>query len=274
MKSCHPVIEISAPSTVQVGFPVYAINLAGSNERWETLKASVGQNAPGMMLHRVEAVDGRLPEHAQREHADLPLFTKRCGRTMLPGEYGCYRSHIRALEAFLASGAMLALITEDDIAFAPDTEVRLRAIVKAHPSLEILKVMNHRNTTFLTLGTTSEGDEVGVTWHGPQGSSAGYLVSREAARKLLERASVMSLPIDVALERSWDHGAVVLATRSNVLEFSPHSRRSAISGSGYRSTKFPWYRRIPTAIFRTIDHIQRTTFAITTRLRNDKILSA
>lgn len=226
------------------------------------------------MLHRVEAVDGRLPEHVKREHADLPLFTKRCGRTMLPGEYGCYRSHIRALEAFVTSGAPLALITEDDIGFAPETEVRLRAIVQACPSLEILKVMNHRSSTFMTLCTTSEGDEVGVTWHGPQGSSAGYLVSREAAKKLLARASVMSLPLDVALERSWDHGAVVLATRANVLEFSSHSRQSAISGSGYRSTKFPWYRRIPTAIFRTIDHIQRTAFAITTRFRGRTISRA
>lgn len=262
------MIEISAPSTEQIAFPVYTINLAGSYERWETLKASVSTNAPGLHLHRVDAVDGRLPDHAAREHADLPLFRKRCGRTMLPGEYGCYLSHIRALTAFIASGAPIALITEDDIAFAPDSESRLRAIVHTLPSLDIVKVMNHRNSTFIPMCQTSADDEIGVTWHGPQGSAAGYLVSRHSAEKLVQRSSRMSLPWDVELERPWHHGASVLSTRRNLMQFTQHRRVSAISGPGYRSVKFPWYQRIPTAIFRTTDHVQRTTFAIQTRVRS------
>ena len=138
---------------------------------------------------------------------------------MLPGEYGCYFSHLKALETFVADGAPFALILEDDVVFDEKSASRISALLEAMPDFETVRIVNHRSSLLIELGQTSRGDRVGRTLHGPQGSAAAYLVSRHGAKKLLASLKTMSLPWDVALERFWDHGASTFSTKTNLLQF-------------------------------------------------------
>ena len=238
----------------RMSLPVYVINLDFRPERWETLAQSAERHAPDFELKRVSAING---QEMERLGADVNTFARRCGRRMLPGEYGCYYSHVKALETFLADGAPYGLILEDDVAFKEDSALRIRAILEAMPDFETIKIVNHRSAWLIELGKTSRGDRVGRTLHGPQGSAAAYLVSRHGAQKLLAGLSTMNLPWDVALERFWDHGTAVFTTKANLLSFSGHVSRSDIAKTGYAQARDPWFHRWGTALFRTADYVRR-----------------
>lgn len=237
-----------------MSLPVYVINLDTRQERWATLAHSAERYAPNFDLRRVSAIDGNAPGW---RGADLNTFAHRCGRRMLPGEYGCYFSHLKALETFVADGAPFALILEDDVVFDEKSVSRISAILEAMPDFETVRIVNHRSSLLIELGQTSRGDRVGRTLHGPQGSAAAYLVSRHGAKKLLASLKTMSLPWDVALERFWDHGASTFSTKTNLLQFSEHVSNSSIASGGYARGRFPWYRRLRAALFRTTDYTRR-----------------
>lgn len=248
----------TSPVQAASALPVYVINLAGDRTRWEGLVRSAEIHARNFTLHRIEAVDGRTAG-SERPGADLSAFLSLQGRAMLPGEYGCYRSHMKALEVFLESGASHGLILEDDVLFLPDSAARIEAVLAALPDGGVVKLVNHRTALMIALGETAEGDTIGRTLHGPQGSAAAYLVSREGARRLLAGLATMTRPWDVALELFWVHGASVFSTEDDVLGFSEHRQASTIATQGYGEAKLPWYRRFGAASVRFKDYFSRLT---------------
>lgn len=239
--------------------PVYVINLAHDRKRWEAIAHSAKIHAPQLAIHRIEAIDGKAIEAVNKEGVDLAAFNRLCGRDMLPGEYGCYRSHLKALEAFVTDGAPYGLILEDDIAFDAESAPRIQAVIAALPDLGIIKLVNHRRPLMIDFADTTRGDSIGRTLHGPQGSAAAYLVSRLGARRLLDALATMTLPWDVAIERFWSHGVSVLTTDTDSLSFNEGRKASNIVSASrdYDSVKYPWYRRLKASIWRTADHIRR-----------------
>ena len=239
------------------GLHAYLINLKANPARWEAIVASARDHAPGIVLCRIDAVDGRSAQDADLAPVDAHMFRRNCGREFLPGEHGCYTSHLNAIRAFVDEGSPYALILEDDVVFEAGSAARIAAIVEAVPGFGVIKLVNHRTAFFVELCESAQGDMIGRTLQGPQGSAAAYIISRDAGRRLLKALATMRLPWDVALERSWDHGVSVVTARSNVLGFSEHRASSDISPAGYEAGKLPWYRRLDTGFFRTLDHIRR-----------------
>lgn len=201
------------------------------------------------------AVDGTVTEPCDWADVDTVSFRRKHGRTILPGEYGCYRSHLKALETAAEMEAPYAVVIEDDVALAPDMPARLEAIIDAVPDLDLVKLLNHRVKGFVAKAKTPQGDEIGRAMHGPLGSGAAYLVSRTGAAKLRKALAVMELPWDIALERHWVTGIHFYTVRRNMVRFSKHRGRSTISpGPSYAKTKLPAWQRIPTAVFRLQDY--------------------
>ncbi|TPK91965.1 O-antigen ligase family protein [Mesorhizobium sp. B2-4-17] len=240
-----------------MNLPIFAINLGRETGRWRELLASA--ETSGLTLQRIAAVDGRVLAEKDWTEIDLPTARKLSGRDILPGEYGCYRSHIHALEALLASGSAYGLIIEDDVLFGEDTRRRIEAVIAAVPDFDVIKLTNHRMSLFMRAVVTTEGDEIGRALHGPQGSAAAYLVTREGAQGLLSALAVMKVPWDVALERFWDTGLKVYSVRQNVLGFGASSAISGIAGpsGSYKFARFPWPHRWGAAVFRAKDQLCR-----------------
>ncbi|WP_277359981.1 O-antigen ligase family protein [Brucella melitensis] len=176
--------------------PVFVINMASQPAAYKTVAASIEAYGQGFQLHRIDAVNGHTA--TQRIGIDDARFDAINGREMLPGEYGCYRSHLKALESFLSDGSPYGLILEDDVVFTETTSARIHDIIKSLPDFDVVKLVNHRSPLFMSLLETDAGDRIGRAIHGPQGSAAAYLVSREGARKLLSALSTMELPWDIA----------------------------------------------------------------------------
>jgi len=184
----------------------------------------------------------------------------RNGRHALPGEYGCYASHLKTIGIFLESDAPYAVIVEDDVSFSADFGARVEAIVAVMPENSIVKLTNHRRGGFRGRVTSSLGDTVGRCIYGPQGSAACYLVSRSAAERLLKKAELMTLPFDRALENGWSYGTRVFVTDKDLLPFGNPDSLIA-SRIDYRGSKFTRFRRIPAYLSSMYDNIARYVYA-------------
>ncbi len=191
----------------------YAINLDRSTDRWLALSSRAREfNLP---LNRVSAVDGS--GISEQEAVDRLAFHRNVGRLLLAGEYGCYRSHLKALHEFLESPADIGLIIEDDVELRQDLYARVEAAFQSAPRAHVIKFFNHRVVGFRHTATSCFGDEIGRAIHGPLGSTACYAVNRLGAELLIKQLAVMRYPWDVAVERGWDHGAQVYALRKNIV---------------------------------------------------------
>ncbi|MBU0834711.1 MAG: glycosyltransferase family 25 protein [Alphaproteobacteria bacterium] len=238
---------------------ILAINLDRSTDRWEVLAKRA--TALGLPLTRVSAVDGKLTPEKKREAIDDAAFRRNTGRLMLAGEYGCYKSHIKALNAFLATADDLALIVEDDVELCADLRDRVQAAFEAVPDAGVIKFFNHRVVGFRKTNTSNLGDEIGRAIHGPLGSAACYAVSRRGAALLIKHLTVMRYPWDAALERGWDHFGHVYTTQKNVANIARGGTTIATRDI-YRSVKFPKWKRLGTYARRLRDDLVRLAYAL------------
>ena len=237
---------------------IYAINLDRSVVRWAALSRRA--ELLGLPLVRVRGVDGMAVDPHSRIDCDTSAFERNNGRTILPGEYGCYRSHLSALSLFLESGETAGVIVEDDIELSADLLNRAEAALEALPEAHAIKLFNHRLFGFKRVTTSGDGDEIGRAAHGPQGSTACYVVTRAGAEKLIDGLKIMEYPWDVALERGWATSTKIYSTRANV---AAPARNSTTIGTraSYRATKFPWWKRLRTYGIRIVEAIQRVIYA-------------
>ena len=239
------------------------INLKRSKERWETL--SVTASSLNIDIQRVEGVDGATLVDNDWPDVDNDLFKKRNGRLPLSTEIGCYKSHLSALQAFLDEDIPFGVIIEDDIVPNKQTTERIDAILESFTNFDFIKLVNHRNQIFMGLLTTRTHDNIGRCVLGPQGSAAAYLVSRSGAKRLIKQLDTISLPYDVALERSWDSDTEGYTTDKNLFDFSDHRTDSTILGLGvysYKHLKFHWTQRLSTLGFRAKDLARRVHFSL------------
>lgn len=237
---------------------LYVINLDRSIDRWEALSRQA--ITFGLPVVRVSGVDGTKTPPEDRIDCNVRAFERNNGRTMLAGEYGCYRSHLKALSTFLESGRSVGVIVEDDLDLPADLLSRAQAAIEAVPNADIIKLFNHRVVGFRRVSTSEVGDEIGRAAHGPQGSSACYAVTRSGAERLMNGLRVMEYPLDIALERGWAYGARIYTTRQDVAK--PRRESSTIgTREVYKAVKFPWWRRFGTYGTRIVEAMRRLGYA-------------
>lgn len=238
---------------------IYAINLDRSQDRWNRLLSDATELSN--TINRIPAVDGSQVPVEDWIDYDQRSFERNNGRTILSGEYGCYRSHLKAISTFLESGNPVGVIIEDDVRLGPDLLERAQASFEALPQADVVKLCNHRIVWFRHYATTALGDKIGRAAHGPQGSAACYAVTRAGAEKLIHGLRVMEYPWDIALERGWASRTEVFTTLTNVARLERDT--STIAGrAAYRKTKFPWWRRLATYSSRIVETARRIHYAL------------
>ena len=88
----------------------YVINLDRSKKRMSEFNdAFSGTN---LKIERIAAVDGNSIKI--KSFSNDFQCRKEMGRSIQPGEVGCYLSHKKVLEIFLSTGSKYAIVFEDD----------------------------------------------------------------------------------------------------------------------------------------------------------------
>lgn len=188
-------------------YKTYLINLPTARTRLAQMEHVLA--AAGMPFTRIDAVNGRelplpCPEFHELAHR---LMT---GRRPIPAEIGCYLSHMKAIDAFLASDAEHALILEDDARFdASLPSLITKALAHGHlwDVLRLSTVNTDRAVPVVALG----GDAwLGVNLTRSKGAAA-YMLNRRAAEAFRRRLLPMRLAYDIAFDVEFFFGLKALA---------------------------------------------------------------
>lgn len=192
---------------------------------------------------RFPAIDGRAEWDRLVADVDLAAFRRNVGREVMPGEIGCYASHLAVWQALLASPYEVALVLEDDVVFHDDFLAALDLVLAARKSWDMVK-LNH-----IRAKHPVRRMELGIyrlnAYRGAFTGMGAYLVTRPFVTAQLPKMLPMRRPIDHELDqfsaRNFRHYGLE--------PFPSHvddGNQSTITGIGFAAVrKFPWYARLP-----------------------------
>jgi glycosyl transferase, family 25 len=220
---------------------VWLINLDRSTARRETMEARLA--ALGLPYTRFAAIDGRAEWDRLVTGVDLAAFRRNVGREVLPGEIGCYASHLGVWQALLDSPHEVALVLEDDVVFHDDFLPALDLVLAARSGWDMVKlnvIRAKQPVLRRRLGAYRLNAYVGAF----TGMGA-YLITRSFARAQMPAMRPVRRPVDHAL----DHFDARTFRHYGLEPFPSHvddGNQSTITGTGFAAVKkFPWYQRLP-----------------------------
>ena len=219
---------------------VWLINLPRSEDRRLRMEAQL--QALGLDYQLFVAIDGRSDWDKVSKQIDMPTFEKNVGRAVMPGEVGCYLSHISVWRAFLDSEEDVALILEDDVILHDDFLVALQEAVANTDRWDMLK-LNRIRAKFPVRQSTIGAYHLDA-FIGTFTGMGAYLVTKPCVMRLLADMLPIRRPIDHHLDRVnlryFRHFAIQ--------PFPSHvddKGTSTITGTGFNQVrKFPIYQRI------------------------------
>jgi glycosyl transferase family 25 len=232
----------------------YIINLDRSPDRLAAMQVQF--EALALPFKRIQAVDGNdviLPD----QRIDLHAFSRRHHAPLRRGEIGCYLSHVRVLQVFVASGEPMGVIMEDDVVPTSALPQVLGKLAAAPEAWDMVKLFATHMGGILT--RTPMGGHRLASLAFRHGSSAAYVVNRRAAGKLLDGLLPMTVPYDHEFDRAWKYDLKLRV----VLPFPVYRARtpSTIGASTKRLHK-PWHRQLGMVAFRGCNDVQRVWWAL------------
>lgn len=212
--------------------PLLLINLARSRERLASARSQLA--AAGLEAERIEAVDGRAMSEAELRRI-APPEANAFFKPLVPGEIGCYLSHVAAAERIVAEGWPVALVLEDDFSLAPRFRETLAELVG--------RVAELPDLVRLDSPLALEGGEVVaelplsgarlVRHRRPPSCTAALLWTQAGARKFLAVARPLRRPVDVQLKHWWEGDLSILVVSPPAVTLDPaHFRASTIGHPG------------------------------------------
>ncbi|MFD1746416.1 glycosyltransferase family 25 protein [Rhizobium helianthi] len=210
-----PGLVKSAPGGRPLG--LFAINLDRSPDRWAEIERGFGGLA--WPLHRVAGIDARQnPDEVlavrglEMRHPPFAVgWNARRNRLFMVTEEACFVGHVLAWRVFLASDFEHAIILEDDAVPQDGFEGAVEELLAQDLGAAIVKlegIYRPGGRKVLPLGKV--GDRLLVRSLRPVSGAAGYLITRSAAERLLERTGSALVPADDFLWSPAWHGLKVL----------------------------------------------------------------
>lgn len=206
---------------------------------WERLSAAEGKNLP--------MDDAGL--------VDVASFKRKHGKMPLPGEVGCYLSHVWAMRRFLQTDRQYLLILEDDLRLGPDMPQVVSALMERSEQWDVVMLSGVHSGRPLHVSQLLGRYTLAVPLSRYAGSSC-YLVSRHAAEVYLRDLLPMSLPYDHEYDRAWARGLKIrIVTPAPCLHSFEDG--SDLHPAGVVRKNFHWTQRLGTYWWRLKTDVRR-----------------
>ena len=185
-----------------MSLPIVFINLDRDAERRTRLLAELQQiDMPSERFPAVWWADVP-PEQASRWYSD-DLNARQYYKPLRNGEKGCYASHIGAWQQLLASDAPALVVLEDDVRLTPQFAEVVNAIAALQEPWDMVKLLGRDREKVRSERPLVPGTAL-VDYARVPSMTAGYVVSRAGATKLLAHRQPFGRPIDVDLRFWWE----------------------------------------------------------------------
>ena len=186
-------------------WPVYVINMADNSARMAKVTAAMSDAS--VPFQRFEAVDGRaLSEIQKRLVYDAAANKTQFRKPLLPGELGCYLSHIGLWQKVQNGSSGGAIILEDDFLPDPDFASVIAALSTDKTGWDMVKLYARRaDSKVVHTQNLCPGFQLVIPYQIPN-TTLGYAISKQGAQRLLAQYIPFARPIDEDLKRFWEHG--------------------------------------------------------------------
>ena len=223
--------------------PLVFINLDKDSERRTRIEAQLahlglpGERLPAVWWKHLPPAEQSLLYSAERNHG---LYYQ----PLVDGEKGCYASHIQAWRQLLASDAPAMVVLEDDVvledAFAPVVQ----AIAVLGDDWDMVKLMGRPAGEKIRTTRPLTASHRLIQYRRVPSFTAGYVVSRAGARKLLDSRVPFGRPIDIDLRFWWENDLRILGVQPPVVRLDVTSQDSTIAGRGTRASWTTRWRKL------------------------------
>jgi glycosyl transferase family 25 len=241
----------------------WVINLDRAPDRLQRISGQLQRL--GLPWTRLRAVDAREMTKEQTDCLDEATYRRWHGMTPLPGELGCYLSHVAVMHAFLATDAAYALVLEDDVKLGDSLPAVLRGLADCRGRWDMVKLSAVHSGTPVAACEVAPGHRLAVMLSKCTGASA-YLINRRAAKAYVAGLLPMALPYDHVFDQGWRFGLKVR------LVTPPPCGHDDVTPStmGYADAprrKFHWTQRGSTYAYRLGNEARRLAYGLGSLLR-------
>lgn len=214
--------------------PIVYINLDKDAVRRARMQAEITRLH--LEAQRLPAVWWKnLPEATQAQ-----LYSSERNRTqyyqaLVDGEKGCYASHIQAWRDLLASDAPALVVLEDDVTLHERLPEVLHAIAHLPPGWDMIKLIGRPQREKVRSARPLTARHQIIQYRRVPSFTAGYVVSRSGAQKLLQSRVPFGRPIDIDLRFWWENDLRILGVHPPVVQLDDSSAQSSITGRQART---------------------------------------
>jgi len=241
----------------------WVINLDRAPDRLARITRQMQRLA--LPFTRLPAVDARAMQASERAALDEPAYRRKHGMTPVLGELGCYLSHVRAMQCFLASPAEFALVLEDDVLLHDSLPAVLQGLVRHAERWDMVKLSAVHSGTPVPVLRVAPGHALAVMLSRCTGSSA-YLINRRAAQAYVQGLLPMSLPYDHVFDQGWRFGLKVRLVTPTPCGHDDQIASTIVAPAGTRR-KFHWTQRLPAFAYRLGNESRRLAYGLQQTLR-------
>ena len=229
------------------------INLDRSPHRLEKISRQLEEIS--WPWERLSAADGKKLSMNDRGLVDVEAFKRKHGKMPLPGEVGCYLSHVWAMRRFLETDREYLLILEDDLRIGPDMPAVVNELINCSNEWDVVMLSGIHRAMPMRVSNITSQYSLAVPLLRYSASSC-YLVSRHAAQVYLRDLLPMSLPYDHEYDLAWARG---LKTR--IVMPAPclynFEEASDLHPAGVVRKNFHWTKRLGTVWWRFRTDLRR-----------------
>lgn len=246
----------------------WVINLDRAPDRLARIGAQLQRL--GLAWERLPAVDARVLTPEQCAQLDEAAYRRKHGMTPVPGELGCYLSHVQAMRCFLASPAQAALLLEDDVQLHDSLPAVLQALLQHPQRWDMVKLSAVHSGTPVGVLPLAGGHQLAVMLSRCTAASA-YLVNRRAVQAYLQEPGgllPMQLPFDHVFDQGWRFGLKVrLVTPQPCTHDDQVPSTIGATSATNVQRKFPWTQRLPAYRYRLGNELRRVAYGLRESLR-------
>ena len=219
--------------------PIYFINLATDVERCERMKSEflrfgfegVRLDAVRWTALSLEEQNDLYSESLNQEQFHLPLVA---------GEKGCYASHHKAWSWLVESGLPAMVVLEDDVQLTPELGKVIAAVESIDVAWDMIKLIGRDKEKIRARRPLVAGVDL-IDYKRVPSLTAGYIISREGALKLMRNRKPFGRPIDVDLRFWWECDLRIMGVSPACLILDETSFTSSIGKkSRHRSWRTSW----------------------------------
>jgi glycosyl transferase, family 25 len=222
----------------KLNIPILYINLDSDWERKQRMESEFEKFQ--LDASRLDAIRwSLLSEEKKSQLYSESLNQQQFHVPLVAGEKGCYASHHKAWNWLVESGRPAMVVLEDDVQIKSQLMDVINSLESINFDWDMIKLIGREKEKVRARKNLAKDIDL-IEYKRVPSLTAGYIISRAGAMKLLQKRQPFGRPIDVDLRYWWECDILILGISPPCLILADSSFTSSI---GQKIRGLSWQNR-------------------------------